>query len=239
MPRKAIIIGATSGIGRTLGVQLAEKGYYVGFTGRRTQLLEEIRDRMNGHEIEIQTMDITKFREARKKLASMVEKMGGLDLLIINSGIGGSNLSWDREMEIIDVNAKGFVALARWGLDFFKMQGHGHIVGISSVAGTRGNRFSTVYSSTKAFISNYMHGIRHYVAKKKLAITVTDIRPGFVETPMTDGREGMFWVSKVDDACKQMVKSIERRSKIAYVSRKYRYLAWVVKWLPDWIYFKL
>ena len=142
MNPKAIIIGATSGIGRGLAEILADNGYDVGITGRRVDLLEELRvSRPDSYLPEF--MDISEPEQARAIFNAMVEKMGGVDLVIVNSGTGKRNeqLDWTIDQTIIAVNVSGCVAIANAAMHVFFRQGHGHLVGISSIAALRGSRY--------------------------------------------------------------------------------------------------
>src|SRR5690606_1005995 len=132
---------------------------------------------------------------ARQLLEELVQEMGGMDILILNAGIGDSKPSWEGEMQIINVNISGFTALANWAVYYFETKGGGQIAGVSSVASIRGTHIATVYSASKAYISSYMEGLQQRSNKKRQGITITDIRPGFVATPMTQENKGMFWVA--------------------------------------------
>ena len=103
--------------------------------------------------------------------------MGGLDLIVINAGIGDIGTHWEKEDATIRVNVHGFTAIANIAYYYFSQNGGGHLVGISSVAAERGSGLVPVYNASKAFISSYMQGLRYRSAQKKLDITVTDIRP--------------------------------------------------------------
>jgi short-subunit dehydrogenase len=190
--KKAIIIGATSGIGKELALILAENGYRVGLTGRRALLLQELKTR-NPVAFETMEMDITE-PGPEQKLQALQSTLGGLDLLVISSGIGEPNpeLDFSLEQKTISTNVTGFTCIADWAFSYFQQQGSGHIAGITSVAGLRGNRKAPSYGATKAYQINYLEGLRQKAVKLRAAITITDIRPGFVDTDMAKG-EGKFW----------------------------------------------
>jgi short-subunit dehydrogenase len=236
---KAIVIGATSGIGRALAEVLAEKGYRVGITGRRTEMLEELRAQ-NPQMYIAQFMDISRTEEAREIFNRLVETMGGVDLVVVNSGTGKRNeeLSWVIDKQIIDVNVAGCVAIANAAMHFFFRQGYGHLVGISSIAALRGSRYVPTYPASKAFLSAYLHGLRHKVYHKKLPITITDIQPGFVDTAMAQGNH-VFWRAPTRKAAEQIYRAIVKKKKHAYITKRWRLIAWLLKILPDWIYFRM
>ncbi|AQT67679.1 Sulfoacetaldehyde reductase [Anaerohalosphaera lusitana] len=234
---KAIIIGATSGIGRACALELADRGYVVAATGRRTEKLEQLKDEI-GINCHIRRMDVTDTEDARKGFLELAEKMGGCDTVIINSGIGyaDNRPKWANEKSTIDVNVTGFVALASRALDYFTEHGGGHIVGISSIAGLRGGP-SCAYNASKAFVSNYMDGLRFTADKNNIA--VTDVRPGFVETPLIEGRDRLFWVASSQKAAKQIADAMQNKKKRVYITRRWTIIAALIKILPDWAYFRI
>ncbi|MEN6308782.1 MAG: SDR family NAD(P)-dependent oxidoreductase [Anaerohalosphaeraceae bacterium] len=239
MNPKAIIIGATSGIGRGLAEVLADNGYYVGITGRRMELLEQLRAaRPDSYLAEF--MDISKPEQARSIFNTMVEKMGGVDLVVVNSGTGKRNdeLDWTIDQTIIAVNVSGCVAVANAAMHVFYKQGYGHLVGISSIAALRGSRYVPTYPASKAFLSTYLEGLRHKVRHEKRAITITDILPGFVDTAMAQG-DHVFWRAPVAKAAQQIYQAICKKKNHAYITRRWRLIAWIQKTLPDFLYYKI
>jgi short-subunit dehydrogenase len=166
--------------------------------------------------------------------------MEDVELMIINAGIGsGGRIDWERENQIIQTNAAGFAALASAAMEYFTERGSGHIVGISSIAAIKGLGRYTAYSASKAFISTYMQGLRQRSRRRKLHITVTDVKPGFVNTPMTEGNKGMFWVVPLEKAARQIYSAIQKRKNHAYISKRWRLASWFLKLLPDWIYIRM
>jgi short-subunit dehydrogenase len=237
--KKAIVVGASSGIGRGIAKLLVANGYKVGITGRRTFLLDEIK-KENPEQYIIGNFDVRDTENISNHLNDLVRQLGGLDLLIISSGTGDRNDQLDFEIEkrTIDTNVRGFTAIADWGFNYFMEQKGGHLVCISSVAGLRGNRFAPAYSASKAYQINYLESLRQKAGKLKYTIYITDVRPGFVDTPMAKG-EGVFWVAPVRKATEQMVKAILKKKKVVYVTRRWQLIARVIRILPDWIYNKI
>ncbi len=235
---KIILVGASSGIGKDLAVELSRRGHTLGLTARRVELLEAMRSELTAP-VHIARMDAEQHEETRNGLAALIEEMGGCDVLIYNAGIGESSGRWEKENQVLQVNAVGFAALCNFIFRYWKEKKQpGHIVGITSIAGVRGSRMAIGYSATKAFMSNYMEGLRNEAVKKNLPIAITDIRPGFVETPMTKGQKGMFWVSTSAKAASQIADAIERKAKTAYITKRWRFAAWFMKNLPDFIWNK-
>lgn len=237
--KKAIIIGATSGIGKALAKTLINDNYKVGITGRRTELLNELKAE-NTEKYYIQTLDVADTERAIEAIEKLVEELGGLDLLIISSGTGDINKTLDFQIEkrIIDVNVIGFTSIADWSFNFFEKQKYGHLVVISSVAGLRGEWQAPSYNATKAYQINYAEALRKKAKKVKSQIFVTDIRPGFVNTDMAKG-EGLFWVANVDKAVKQIYSAIRRKKGVAYITKRWCFVAMILKRLPNFIYDKM
>ncbi|MBK7410039.1 MAG: SDR family NAD(P)-dependent oxidoreductase [Saprospirales bacterium] len=234
----AIIIGATSGIGRELALILAGNGYRVGITGRRAEKLKELKE-CNPEKFVISAFDCTRERNS-EKLAELTKALGGLDLLVLSAGTGDINesLDFDIENNTNQLNVVAFTEIVDWAFRYFEKQGKGHLVGISSIAGIRGNRIAPAYNASKAYQLNYLEGLRYKAAKTGKPIFVTDIRPGFVDTDMAKG-EGKFWVASKEKAALQIFGSIKKRKDVGYVTRRWRLVAMVLKWLPGWIYKKM
>ncbi|OPY79635.1 MAG: putative oxidoreductase [Syntrophorhabdus sp. PtaU1.Bin153] len=237
--KKAIVIGASSGIGRELAEILSRNQYIVGVMARRVQLLDELR---NGAEnkIFVQEIDVTDTESAMEILTRFIKEMGSVDLIAISAGTGEVNngLDWPSENETIKTNVTGFAALVNVAMHHFMEKGSGHLVGISSIAALRGGRESPAYNASKAFESNYLEGLRQKVRKSGLPITITDIKPGFVKTAMAKG-EGIFWAAEADKAAKQIYDAIKQRKSSAYITHRWVLIAWLIKFLPGFIYERL
>ncbi|MBU1153977.1 SDR family NAD(P)-dependent oxidoreductase [bacterium] len=236
MAKKAIIIGATSGIGKELAKVVSQNNYMVGLAGRRTHLLDELKEGLPC-ETFIKYIDITEPDDAMNQLNNLISEMGDIDLIVISSGTGFINhdLNWAQEKETIDVNVSGFVAMSNIAMNHFISKGSGHLVGISSIAAIRGDDTAPAYSASKAFISNYMAGLRKKISKAGLPIVVTDVQPGFVDTAMAKG-DGLFWVASPQKAAQQIYKAIERKKKHAYITKRWRLIGWLMKTVPEFVY---
>ena len=236
MTMKSIIIGASSGIGKALAVKLSSEGSTLGLTARRVELLEDLKHQLET-ETFIERMDVSEFNTATDGLENLFKKMGQIDLIIISAGTGHANdaLDFQLEQETINVNATGFVNLACLAYRHFQKNRKGHLVGISSIAMLRGNPGAPAYNASKALISNYMEGLRLKALKEKANIYVTDIRPGYVDTPMAES-DHLFWVSSPDKAAAQIYRSIQSKKKIAYITRRWRLIALLMKIMPDFLY---
>jgi len=237
--KKVIIIGATSGIGKELGKMFSQNDYVVGIVGRRSELFPELQKEFHT-EVYFKHIDVAKTSEAMNLLSELIKEMGGVDVIVISSGVGFINpdLNWEKEKETIDVNVSGFTAMANVAFKYFCKEGTGQIVGISSIAAIRGSGDSPSYNASKAFMSNYLEGLRQKVCKMGIPVTITDIQPGFVDTTMAKG-EGLFWVASPEKAAMQIFKVVESKKKHAYITKRWCIVAWLLRIIPDWLYNKL
>lgn len=237
--KKAIVVGATSGIGKELARLLAKNGYLVGVTGRRKALLVALKQE-NPEAYFTKTFDVTDTTLSILELTELVAELGGLDLLVISSGTGelNDNLDFEPEKRTIDTNVVGFTVVADWAFNYFKSQKFGHLAAITSIAGIRGMRQSPSYGSTKAYQINYLQALRQKAGFLELPITITDIRPGFVDTDMAKG-EGLFWVASPERAAKQMCRALLKKKRVVYVTRRWALVVWLIRRIPNYLYNKM
>ena len=234
--KKAIIIGASSGIGRELAKILAREGYVLGLTARRIALLATLQQEIPS-QAHIQAMDISQVEKAMETLETLIEKMGGVDLVVLSAGIGYVNpsLDWRQEKETIDVNVCGACGVINVALKEFMAQDRGHLVGISSISALRGNPMAPAYGASKAFLSHYLEGLRKWAHRKHPQIVVTDIQPGFVDTAMAKG-PGLFWVESPAKAAEQIYEAIRKQKSHAYITRRWSLIGWLLWLMPRWLY---
>lgn len=234
--KTAIIIGATSGIGRELARSFSREGYKVGLTGRRLELLQSLQVELQGESF-FKEMDVRRTGDATRQLEELIQEMGGVDVIVVSAGTGYLNLEldWDKSSDTIETNIDGFVAITNAALLYFIERKRGHLVGITSLAALRGSGDSPAYYASKAFQANYLQGLRKKVTKLRLPITVTDIQPGLVDTAMAQG-EGLIWVASPEKAARQIYQAIKRRKKRVVITKRWRLAAWLMKTLPDSIY---
>ncbi len=164
-------------------------------------------------------------------------KLGCIDLAIVCSGTGDLNplLDYVIERPTIDTNVTGWTFVIDTLYRIFEQQGHGHLVAITSAGGLRGEPMAPAYSATKAYQINYMEALRKKAFKTGGKITVTDIRPGLVDTAMAKG-EGLFWVMPVEKVAHQIRIAICRGKSKAYVTKRWHVLASINKNLPFFLY---
>lgn len=229
----ALVIGASSGIGLELTRQLAAQDYRLGIAARRKNLLDQQATGLP-QICCVRAMDISQPDEALKIFAGMLEEMAPIDHVFLSAGTGYVNpeLNQEWEAETIRVNALGFAALAAHSWKFFLQQGHGHLTGITSVAAVRGTPPAPAYNATKSFCSSYLLSLRLRALESKLPIFVTEIRPGFVDTAMMKA-DRPFWVVTPKVAAHKILAAVARKKSVAYVPRRWFWLAWLLRRLPD------
>ncbi len=231
MSKNAIILGATSGIGKELAKLLINDGYHVLITGRRLEKLKEIQA-TNPEKYQIRQQDITDIKDCGKFFDEMNSFFDKLDLVVVNSGVGGPNykLTWDIDLQTINTNVLGNTRMFQLAYNYFRAQGFGHLVGVTSIASIRGNRHVPAYFASKAFQSSYLESLWMKANRSKKDISVTNIIPGYVETKMATGNT--FWKAPLDKATKQIFTAIKRKKKKAYITKRWRFVAFLLKLAP-------
>lgn len=175
--------------------------------------------------------------EIEQAINALHKEMEYIDLAIMCSGTGNINatLDYDVERPTIDTNIVGWTFAIDMFYHIFEQQGNGHLVAITSAGGLRGEPMAPAYSATKAYQINYMEALRKKAYKSGIQITVTDIRPGLVNTAMAKG-EGLFWVMPVEKVASQIIAAIRKKKSKAYVTKRWHILAILNKNLPYWLY---
>lgn len=239
---KAIIVGATSGIGLAVAKQLTARGWEIGIAGRRQQLLQEIQ-RINLNIIATQELDVTR-PDAGDRLQTLIGKMGDIDLYFHSSGIGYQNpsLDIDKEIRTVETNALGFTRMINVAFHYFQQhpEKRGHIAVISSIAGTKGLGAAPAYSASKRFVNHYMECLSQLIHLKHIKhITLTDIRPGFVRTPLlSDGGKYPLQLD-VDKVAQEIVTGLEKHKQIITIDWKYRIIVFFWRLIPRWLWVRL
>ena len=236
--KQAIIVGASSGLGWEFAVQLADTGYQVGVMGRREGLLNELVEKLPGTHF-VQATDVSQAEQSQIELEALIARMGDVELIVLSSGVGlfEQKLEWAAEREMIDVNVRGFAALSIVAMEPFSQRGAGHLAGISSVAAHIFGAKTLTYHATKAFVSNYLAGMRQRAIRSGLPITITTIEPGFVKTPMVHGNP--MWMAPVEKGVAQMVTGLLKKKNHIFITKRWRYVAFVADLMPQWLLRKL
>lgn len=234
--KRIIIVGATSGLGRGLAERYISEGYDVGIVARRREILEEMADG-NMH-VWTQEADVTDLDTVTVNLEKLRCEMGGMDCLVLCSGVGRMNpdLDFSLELPTVDTNVRGWTVVADWAFSVFMKQGYGQLAAISSVAGLRGLAPAPAYAASKAYQIHYLESLRQRVRiEGNKRVVVTDIRPGFVRTPLLGHPEKLFWVDEPDKAVAAIYRVIESGKEKAVITRRWALFAPLMKIAPEWL----
>lgn len=237
--KRAIIIGATSGIGQEVAKLLLAEGWKLGIAGRRQEALETFRQTAPGR-IEIQRIDVT-HEDAAENLATLIEKTGGMDLFLLSSGIGFQNtvLNPETELNTTRTNVEGFTRMVDAAFHYFKRHGGGHLAVISSIAGTKGLGVAPAYSATKRFQNTYLDALEQLACLQKLPIYFTDIRPGFVATDLLNDGKHYPMLMQPDAVARHILRALKRKQRVAVIDWRYRILVFLWKMIPRWLWKRL
>ena len=176
-----------------------------------------------------------------RSLQLLIDKLGGMELFFLSSGIGFQNMTLDPNMELktVQTNADGFVRMTTAAFDYFKKHGGGHIAVISSIAGTKGLGVAPAYSATKRFQNTYIDALNQLSNMQKLNIKFTDIRPGFVKTNLlNDGKHYPLLMSP-QFVAEKIVSAINHNKRVAIIDWKYRILVFFWRLIPRCIWCRL
>ena len=217
--KRAIVIGASSGIGREVAKRLMAQGWTVGVAARRVDKLEEL------HAAAVGQIDVTQ-EDATTRLQALISRLGGMDLFFYASGIGKQNreLKEDIELATLQTNGLGFTRMIGEAYRYFAQQGSGHIAAITSIAGTKGLGPAPSYSATKAMQNVYLQALEQQANTRGLKIRFTDIRPGFVDTALLSGDFHYPMMLKPEHVAKEIVDAINHHRHIRVIDWKYRIL---------------
>lgn len=242
--KSVLITGATRGLGENLARHFASRGYRLALTGRKQADLDRLGAELAGQspQIVLETLDVSHFSEISVVIERCAEKLGGLDIIVINAGVAFTTPvgkgHFEQIRQTIDINLTAAIATAEAAVALFRRQGHGQVVGISSLAGVRGMRGQGVYCATKAGFSRYMESLR--VETRRDSIVVTDLAPGYIDTEMNRSLASRPFLVTAEKGTEIMVDLIERKVAFRYVPPwPWTVVAQVMKWLPDSIIAKM
>ena len=193
MKKRALITGATSGIGEACARKFAEGGYNLILTGRRENKLIQIKEELEsfGTEVKIFAIDIRDAAACENAMNTLDENWNKIDVLINNAGLA---LGLEKEYEVnaedwntmIDTNIKGLLTMTRLVVPEMIKRNDGHVINIGSLAGDAAYAGGSIYCATKAAVKALSDGLRIDVAET--AVRVTNLKPGLVETNFSNVR---------------------------------------------------
>jgi NAD(P)-dependent dehydrogenase (short-subunit alcohol dehydrogenase family) len=239
--RSVFITGASSGLGRQMAIEFAQRGYRLALTARRLDELQALASElqvggMPAEHLFVARLDVNDEHEVERVFTAAGEALGGIDIAVVNAGIGShgrvGTLPFGRVRDTINTNVIGFMACAEAALRHFKAQKRGQLVGISSVAAFRGMPSGSVYGASKAAVTNYLEAVR--CEMRGSGICVTTLSPGFIDTPLNRGAKSRPFVIPVEQGGRLLADLIERRVQTATVPRwPWALVARLIRWLPD------
>ena len=228
-----------------MGLEVAKlllaEGYTLGVAARREDRLLALKQEAPD-KVELATIDVTA-EDAAARLRELIDRLGGMDLYFHASGIGKQNrtLTEDIELNTVNTNGMGFARMIGEAYRYFAERGEGHIVAITSIAGTKGLGPAPSYSATKAFQNNYLQALEQQANARNLKIRFTDIRPGFVDTDLLKGDFHYPMMLKPQAVARDIVKAIHSKRHIKVIDWKYAILTALWRRIPRpiWRHLKL
>lgn len=234
--RTALITGASSGIGAALARRLAADGTEVVLCARRELELRAQADAIAaaGGRSHVVVLDLENPRAAEQGIAELDGRFT-FDLVVANAGIGrmipGRELTWDRCQEMIEVNVAGSVSTLLGAMPGMLARGRGHLVGVSSIAQGLGMPGNGTYLASKAFLSTFLASLRADL--HGTGVDVTDVRPGIVDTPMSQSLTNRPFVIDADEAASMIFEGLRRRDAVLSFPRSARMMMAGFRLMPD------
>jgi short-subunit dehydrogenase len=225
--QRIVIIGASSGLGKEITSQFAQMGWTIGIAARRIDALKELQQQFPESIVATEQIDVTSV-DAGEKLLSLIKNVGGIDTLLLASGIGSQNpsLGIDIELNTVKTNTLGFTHIVDTAFNYFRNRSNdetpGQIAVISSIAGTMGLGIAPSYSATKRYQRHYIDALEQLAHFEKVNVKFTDIRPGFVDTPLLNNCRKFPMLMSVEYATPRIVKAILRRKRVSIIDWRWR-----------------
>lgn len=240
--KKIIIIGASSGMGMRIATDFARAGWRVGIAARKEENLRAVRN-LFPDRIVYSVIDVTA-PDAVKKFENLIEEIDGMDILLYAAGTGWYNpeLNLGKDEATIGVNVIGFTRIINAAYRYFKATANtskGRIAAITSVAGAKGLGVSAAYSATKRYQWTYLQALDQLAHTQHVNVSITDIRPGFVDTPLLAGNHNYPMLMSIDYVAPLIEKAIMQRRRVATIDSRWGIVSGLWKMIPDCIWRKL
>lgn len=243
--KKIVIIGATSAIASACGKKWATAGAEFFLVARDLAKLDLIKADLvvrGAKSVTVYQMDLTDITAHQEMLAESLKSLHQIDIVLFAAGTLPDQSKCENSPSLmlkeVNVNAVSVMALLTIIANQLQLQRCGNIAVISSVAGDRGRPSNYVYGSAKAALSTFCEGLRARMFKYE--VYVTDIKPGFVDTPMTRGLElPTLLLSSPDKVASIIVKGISKKRNVLYVPGYWWFIMQIIKYIPQFIFKKL
>lgn len=237
---KIVIMGASSGLGLCCAEELAARGVRLGLAARRTDTLKALREKYPD-QVEYASIDVTK-PSAVDKLNKLIDKVGGMDIYLHDAGIGYENTTLDpeAEVEIFNTNTLGLVRCVCAAWNYYRREGRkGQIACITSVAGTNGLGRLSAYSASKAAAQKWLVALDQLSHNSRAGITITDIRPGWVRTPLLDPGVRYPLTMDVKYAVARILRAILNRRRVAVIDWRWNIVVGLWRMIPNCLYTRI
>ncbi len=236
---RALIIGASSGIGEALARALAAEGYHLALVARRADRLQALAADLP--HARAYPHDVTDFAAVPDLFRRILRDLHHLDVVAYVAGVMHSvapdEYDFEKERQMVAVNLLGAMAWLGQAAQTFEALGQGHIVGVSSIAGDRGRVKNPAYHASKAGLTTYLESLRNRLSRK--GVHVLTVKPGFVDTDMIRGQQGLFWVIPPEQAARDILRALHRRKQTIYTPARWRLVALALHHIPSAIFRRL
>jgi short-subunit dehydrogenase len=240
MSGHTLILGAGSSIAKEAARLLASRGETLFLAGHDPEELErqaeDLRIRWGG-QVAVGRFDALEPAGHPALFERVLAELGRLDAVIVACGYLGPDpaaVVGDEPGRILAVNCSGLLPMLGWCAEHMRANRAGVILGIGSVAGDRGRQSNFVYGAAKGAFALWLQGLRNRL--HPYGVRVVTFKPGFVDTPMTFGRTGLFRVAAPGAAAAALVRALEGRAEVVYFPGAWRWIMLVVRAIPERIF---
>jgi short-subunit dehydrogenase len=240
IPRKrALVIGATGGLGSAFSRQLSAEGWELALIARDAQALDTLASEFaHAKSYPHDVRDVEKIPALFQRILA---DLGGIESIVYLPAyqpvIGSDEFDTEKDRTMIETNFLGAVACLNQAAILFDRMGSGQIVGISSVAGDRGRVGNPVYNSTKAALDTYLEALRNRLTRK--GVNILTVKPGPIETPLLYAHRPGGRGIKPDKAARLIVRAMRQRKQLIYVPELWRWIMLVIRHMPSAIFHRL